>query len=107
MHVRAGPGVTQDGNTVRPGQDWAPPLSRTRIPPPPLKNSRVSTFYAAGGMPFVFTQKDFLVFVFFCFHVIKPLMPISLINPNEVFPAQKSSPLHHHMLVDGSGEVKT
>ena len=36
------------------------------VPLPPRQNSRSSTCYAAGGMPLVVTQEDFLVFYLFC-----------------------------------------
>ena len=46
--------------------DWrgVPPLGLDWGTPPPIRrqNSRVSTCYAAGGMPLAFTQEDFLVY---------------------------------------------
>ena len=35
--------------------------------PPPIRHSSIAnTCYAAGGMPLVFTQEDFLVYLFIC-----------------------------------------
>ena len=47
-----------------PGQDWGTPLTRTGLgyPLPSRQNSRVSTCCAAGGMPLVVMQEDFLFF---------------------------------------------
>ena len=67
------PPLELDGGT--PCQDWigVAPTIGTGSPigtgwgysssPPPIRkqSSRASTCYAAGGMPFVFTQEDFLV----------------------------------------------
>ena len=44
-----------------------PPLSRDGVPPPLQGyDNRLSTWYAAGGMPLAFTQEDCLMFVFAC-----------------------------------------
>ena len=45
----------------QPGQDGVPSLARDGVLPSPGQGSRWSTWYAAGGMPFAFTQEDFLV----------------------------------------------
>ena len=53
-----------------PGGGYPPRRSGRGTPPgkgyPPPGSSIACTCYAAGGMPFAFTQEDFLVHNFFC-----------------------------------------
>ena len=43
------------------GWDWTPIRTGWGFLPPPRQSSIASTCYAAGGVPLVFTQEDFLV----------------------------------------------
>ena len=61
-------------NLVAPGQDWM----GVHLPPIRREISRVSTCYAAGGMPLAFMQEDLLVF-----HLI--LFRTTFAKPKRVF----------------------
>ena len=73
-HPRSGWGVPQGTPPARTGWGTPPPgldgiphwPGLDGVPPPPIRHSSMaSTCYAAGGMPFAFTQEAFLVLIHF------------------------------------------
>ena len=63
--VRTGGGYPLPGQDGReyPHQDWmgSPWLRLMGVPPPPNREIKRQSSYAAGGMPLAFMQEDFLV----------------------------------------------
>ena len=53
---------TQGLGYPKSGQDWGSPLVRTGLGYSPSQDNRVSTCYAADGMPLPVTQEDFFVY---------------------------------------------